>query len=407
MTRWYRSRGTPAPVHAPGRAGSRRGARLVGLLVSSVVLGRLLALLLARDGAVHPSRLASWSLAPERYAFQVGCVRVVDGPCDPGDPDGIEARTVEWMDQARHSLHAALYELSLPSVTATLIGAHQRGLDVRVHAETDGLESGSQRRCLGMLVAAGIPVTFDGRASLMHDKFVVRDGGGVWTGAANLTWPGVHLHYNEAVLVEDARVASLYEREFARLQAEAGGLPDPAPEERGVAAVDAPGLGIRVAFAPEGPREALFLGAIAEARREIRVAAFSLTHRGLVAALAERAAAGVRVEVILDGRNARSGPAQEAVRCLGNAGCRVSTASGRPPADLVARFGLPRGQDIKIHHKLLVVDERVVVTGSANLSANGFDHNDENVLRFDSEALAEKYTWVLDRARAACARESP
>jgi len=68
----------------------------------------------------------------------------------------------------------------------------------------------------------------------------------------------------------------------------------------------------------------------------------------------------------------------------------------------MARFGLPTGQDIKIHHKLLVADGQHVVTGSANLSANGFEHNDENVLWLDASApLADLYEAIMARARAA------
>ena len=319
------SRRPTPPSFPPSRKSPpwRTGGRFVAMSCLALAACRLLGA--TQVGPVHPSAMVRGAVVPERFTFSTGCVRVIDGPCPPGDEDGIEARTVAWLDGARHSLHAALYELSLPSVTSSLLAARHRGVDVRVHVESDSRSSSNQARNFQILIAAGIPLTFDERPSLMHDKFIVRDGEAVWTGSANLTWPGVHLHYNEAVFVEDVRVAALYQDEFARLQ----GHREPDSDDE-IHTVETPEVRIRVAFAARGPRETLLMEAIRAARREIRVAAFSLTHRGLVEALSERAAAGVAVEVVLDGRNARAAPAQEAARRLQNAGCRVSGAVQTP-----------------------------------------------------------------------------
>jgi hypothetical protein len=55
-----------------------------------------------------------------------------------------------------------------------------------------------------------------------------------------------------------------------------------------------------------------------------------------------------------------------------------------------------------LHHKVFIIDERVVVTGSYNPTANGNRRNNENILIIHSETIAAlflaEYEIVLARA---------
>lgn len=44
-----------------------------------------------------------------------------------------------------------------------------------------------------------------------------------------------------------------------------------------------------------------------------------------------------------------------------------------------------------IHHKVFIVDESVVITGSANPTNNGYDRNDENILIIRNEKVAKEF----------------
>lgn len=324
----------------------------------------------------------------------VGAVEVMGAPNDVEDANGVEARVVAFIDAARRTLHGALYELSLPSVALALRLAAMRGVDVRLFLETDNRSSARERDCLALLDGAA-HLRFDGRRSLMHDKFLVADGAAVWTGSINLTWTGCYMHLNEALLISDNRLAQRYESQFRRLFDEQPDLPTGPP-------LNLDGAQVNVAFARGAARLEPWLQATRQARYRIRLAAFSLTHPLLVEALARRAREGIEVEVVLDARLARGPAGRRALAALRAAGCRVWWGGPRPPLDMLLRYGLPRGQDIKIHHKLLVADDARVVTGSANLSLNGFEHNDENVLWFDgSPTLGALYDALWERARAA------
>lgn len=307
---------------------------------------------------------------------------------------------VGLIDDARSAIHAALYELRLPSVALALRRALARGVDVTLFLESDTLEGREARTCLSMLEGVA-RIQTDARAALMHDKFIVVDSARVWTGSVNLTWTGCHLHYNESIVICDRRVAEHYEEQFARLL-------DGAPDAPPLAPVAVGGSRVACAFAPGQDRLKPWLDAVRDARKNLRVAAFSLTHPALVEAIAERAAEGLPVEIIVDTRLSHGAAGKTAAERLARAGCTMRRGGPVPSRDLLRAFGLPALQDVKIHHKLLVADGWRVVTGSANPTRQGVETNDENVLSIEaSEPLAATFADLLDRAAAASRTDPP
>jgi len=115
------------------------------------------------------------------------------------------------------------------------------------------------------------------------------------------------------------------------------------------------------------------------AEESIHFMAFSFTHDGLGAAMRERVAAGVTVSGIFETFGSQTpysemGPlycAGAAVRQDGNPGM--------------------------LHHKVIIIDETVVVTGSLNFSDNAANSNDENVLILADAGIAGLYLEEFDR----------
>ena len=50
-----------------------------------------------------------------------------------------------------------------------------------------------------------------------------------------------------------------------------------------------------------------------------------------------------------------------------------------------------------MHNKIIVVDERFVITGSLNYSTNAEESNDENVIIIDNPEIASLYLQEFDR----------
>jgi phosphatidylserine/phosphatidylglycerophosphate/cardiolipin synthase-like enzyme len=62
--------------------------------------------------------------------------------------------------------------------------------------------------------------------------------------------------------------------------------------------------------------------------------------------------------------------------------------------------GLPVRLDANggaMHHKVIIIDEERVITGSYNFSKNASRRNDENVLMIDSKDIAAQYLKEFDR----------
>ena len=121
---------------------------------------------------------------------------------------------------------------------------------------------------------------------------------------------------------------------------------------------------IDVAFSPDGGSEQLVVRAIASARSNIGVAAYSFTSPVVAKALLNAKKRGVDVRVVVDENGNRSKASLAALNLLANAGI---------PTRTISRYA--------IHHdKYMVVDKMTVQTGSFNYSKAAAKSNSENVV---------------------------
>jgi len=56
-----------------------------------------------------------------------------------------------------------------------------------------------------------------------------------------------------------------------------------------------------------------------------------------------------------------------------------------------------------MHHKVIIIDNRIVITGSYNFSQSAEDYNDENLVIIESEELAQAYLAEYERIWQAAA----
>jgi phosphatidylserine/phosphatidylglycerophosphate/cardiolipin synthase-like enzyme len=146
-------------------------------------------------------------------------------------------------------------------------------------------------------------------------------------------------------------------------------------------AITVPAAGtLEVAFSPDEGSERLVVKVIDNARRELRVLAYSFTSPAVTEALVRARHRGVDVKVIADQKENtsqdRSGKARAALSTLALAGADVRLISVYP-----------------IHHdKVIVADRSTVEIGSFNYSAAAAERNSENVLvNWGNTQLAQVY----------------
>jgi phosphatidylserine/phosphatidylglycerophosphate/cardiolipin synthase-like enzyme len=284
-----------------------------------------------------------------------------------GGPDEALATAI---DQARISVDMTIYDLNLWSIRDALIAAHRRGVVVRVVTESDNMDEQEVQE----LKDAGIEVLGDRHESLMHDKFVVIDRLEVWTGSMNFTTGGGYTDNNNLIRLRSTELAKDYTHEFEQMFVDDHFSTDKTPGTPNPT-VTVNGSQIEVYFSPEDGVLEHILNAVNAARESIYFMAYSFTTDELAKAMIECAKAGVTVRGVFDQDQYHS-----------NAGTEYDTLHSAGID--VWLDGNPR----LMHHKVIIIDQKVVITGSYNFSNNAEYYNDENTLIIHNQDIAALYT---------------
>jgi phosphatidylserine/phosphatidylglycerophosphate/cardiolipin synthase-like enzyme len=283
-----------------------------------------------------------------------------------GGPDETLAAAI---GQARVTVDIAIYDLNLWSIRDALVKAYRRGVTVRVVAESDNMDEQE----IQDLKDTGIQVLGDRREGLMHDKFIIIDHSEVWTGSMNLTTGGVYLDNNSLLRIRSSRLAENYTREFEQMFVDDHfGSVKFTSTLNPIVTID--GSQVEIYFSPQDGTLQHILNAISRAQESVYFLAYSFTSDELSQALIEKAMAGVRVQGVFDKDQYRSNSGTEYDN-LRNAGIE---------AYLDANPQL-------MHHKVIIIDQQVVITGSYNFSNNAEYNNDENTLIIHNSDVAAQY----------------
>lgn len=130
---------------------------------------------------------------------------------------------------------------------------------------------------------------------------------------------------------------------------------------------------IDVLFSPNGGCTARIVRELNAAKKSVRMQAYSFTSSTIAKALVAAHRRGVAVEAILDASQASE--RYSSSRFLTNA--KVPT--------------LIDSEHAIAHNKVMIIDDRIVITGSFNFTKAAEEKNAENLLVIDSPALAAKY----------------
>jgi phosphatidylserine/phosphatidylglycerophosphate/cardiolipin synthase-like enzyme len=322
-----------------------------------------------QPGAIDETNLDEWFSVyfSEPQSPAAGTLR--------GGPDAVLAEAIQG---ARLTVDVAMYDLDLWSIRDALQDAYRRGVTVRVVAESDNLDEPE----FEALAAAGIPVLGDRREGLMHHKFVVIDRLEVWTGSMNFTLNGAYRNDNNLVRVRSARLAENYLAEFEEMFS-ADRFGSLSRADTPYPAITVSGVPLEVYFSPDDGVAARLVELIEGAEARVDFLAFSFTADDLAEALLDQARRGVQVRGVFEARQVDSNIGTEYGRLRG-AGLDVHL-DGNPK---------------NMHHKVIIIDSRIVIAGSYNFSASAEQRNDENVLVIHSTAVAAHYLDEFARVMA-------
>lgn len=311
---------------------------------------------------------------------KVGKVEFYAGPHDVGAPDNLEQVIVDFIDGTQNRLEIAVQELESEPIAFAIIRARkERRVLVKLVIEHDYLRAKRaranpwqpggrhepNRRIHSAILRSAIDVKPDYNASIFHQKFIIRDRTSLLTGSTNFTPTGVHNNLNHVVIVRDPEVAKIYSREFREIQQGHFGKlnegRDPKPADLKVSNVP-----IRVLFAPDHSPEMEIMKQMLKARQRIDFAIFTFAESSGVD--------DTMLRLLGEGMPIRGG--FDAMQ-----GARDWAATPKLKAAGAQLFSVSKGNGVgKLHHKLMVLDESVVIAGSFNYTGPANRLNDENII---------------------------
>jgi phosphatidylserine/phosphatidylglycerophosphate/cardiolipin synthase-like enzyme len=130
---------------------------------------------------------------------------------------------------------------------------------------------------------------------------------------------------------------------------------------------------MEIYFSPHGGATDAVVQTIAAAQNSVLVQAYSFTSAPIAKALVDAHNRGVRVEAILD--DSQKSEKYSSLDFLTHAG--ISTWID--------------GRHAIAHNKLMILDGKVVITGSFNFTKAAEENNAENLLIIRDEAVAQQY----------------
>lgn len=290
-----------------------------------------------------------------------------------------EDALIKALRDSRESVYGAFYDISSEKITDELIAAYNRGIDVKIVTEKDNYSG----KAVNSLIEAKIPIIKDNSAGFMHNKFAVIDRELVFTGSYNITENGASRNNNNAILLKSEKLAGIYLEEFNEMfhhgifgNREEMGAFGPLKISK---KIKSPEMSLEALFSPEDKIERRILKEIENAEKSILFMAFSFTSDEIGEAMIRKFREGVDVRGVFE---------------KGGSYAKYSQFIKMKIEGVPVKVDRNR---YKMHHKVIIIDNFRVITGSYNFSKNASRRNDENIIIIDNKHAAEQYIHEFNR----------
>jgi phosphatidylserine/phosphatidylglycerophosphate/cardiolipin synthase-like enzyme len=345
--------------------------------------------------------------------FAGGKIEAYLGPTELNGPDDLETVITGFIAEAKQSLDVAVQEIDSVRIAEAILDARWRGVQVEIFLEQDYLRSklkakpdppapapgetpeqalrrvqwrkdeldltrdttlARNRWIMAAFLRSGIEVRGDYNPKIFHQKFILRDyrkgarpTTALLTGSANFTDTDTHKNLNSVFVFHDADVCRQYRVEVEQLRRASFGR---AMHGEVPKTYDLGGVPVKILFAPDHTPELEFMKQMLKVKDqgEIWFAIFTFAgSSGIDDTMLALARGGVKIRGVLDPAQAKQKWAVPQWLKHDNIELRVPKKEG----DLASLR--------KVHHKLMVIDDRIVVAGSFNYTQPANVYNDENL----------------------------
>jgi len=290
--------------------------------------------------------------------------------------DDLQKTFSKVITSARDSILLMIYSLSDTRVVNALRLQSEKGIDVKIICDAKASKGVWKR------LGSKCRVFLRKGRGLMHQKILVIDKKKVWLGSANMTTNSLTMHGNLVVGFDSPDLAAMI-TEKADAMITVGRVKSFPPQEFFIG-----GQRVEMWFFPDNPEGSeKILNLIKGAKKSVKVAMFTWTRKDFADEVRAAKERGIETAVIID-RNSSKRISSKVVKHLlsSNVSLRLNKGNGL------------------LHHKFLVVDDKILVNGSANWTQAAFEKNDDCFVIIHE--LTEKQNRFLKRLWKNMIRES-
>ena len=312
---------------------------------------------------------------------------------NPNPPDqvgsGIDQFVVPEINNAQKTIDVTSFDLNLPSFVNALVADAQRGVQIRVvYDGKNGSQTlaaaqsptGQDFDAIAVMKGAGVQLVDGGRSSgLMHNKMIIIDGRILFMGSWNMSYNDTFRNNNNLLEITDQSLIANYQAKFDELVA-GGHFGTHATVGAQKSQLTISGVQVLNYFSPVDNVMDKLVTLVNGAQHSVRFMIFTYTDKNLAAAMISRYQAGVDVAGVIENRGASQG-------------ALVPLACAKVPVKV-------DGNKYTMHHKVIVIDGSIVVTGSFNFTKSADTENDDNLLVIYDQAVAKQYLDEFDRINA-------
>lgn len=265
--------------------------------------------------------------------------------------DNCSVHLINFIDDSKESVHCAFYDIDLPDLIEAL---KEKSKDVDVRLVLD------DRNYINLSFSRK-----DNKYRLSHNKFCVFDEGIVWTGSFNPTFRGNNKNNNNVVVIYSKRLARNYEDEFDELWQ--GVFGKGRETENSLFYIN--NAKIENYFCPEDWCANKVLAALNNASNSIYFMTFSFTHNQIGDMILKKHNQGLDVKGVFE----------------------KTQISRYSEYEKLSSFSKKDNNSYNMHHKVFIIDNRTVITGSFNPTLSADIKNDENLLIIENQEIADRF----------------
>ncbi|MBO4555663.1 MAG: phosphatidylserine/phosphatidylglycerophosphate/cardiolipin synthase family protein [Elusimicrobiales bacterium] len=299
------------------------------------------------------------------------------------------------IESAKKTVDVAMYSITYSDNVNDLISAAKKGVKVRVLMDESHCYPEMNKEIKRLINTEGIQfktIRGYGDYGVNHNKIVIADKKTVTAGSYNWTFTATFNNFENSVLITDKKTAKGYFDYFEWMWKHARTLEDSKhsetvpqgkyglpPQAHNIAKFNGADVPAFI-FSPGSKSEERLAAILDAAKESIDACTFSFSSEILTNALINAQKRGVKVRFMMDKNLAKNSIAGKNLFTSGT--------------DFKVRIG--RKGKGALHDKFVIIDNKILQTGSFNWAKNASENSFENMVFFTGEEYIKAYAKIFD-----------